>query len=150
MLGLVEHGETGGDTRFERKLVQELRAEGVDGLHFQAAGCLQRAGEQSPRQRPPPGIRQDVRAGADRVVERRIVERGPFGERVEHALGHVGGGGLGEGDAEDFFRLDALEQEIDHPLCQYMGLARTGVGSDPGRYVRIGDRALQLPDLRGE
>ena len=96
-----------------------------------------------------PGIRQDVRAGADRVVERRIVERGPFGERVEHALGHVGGGGLGEGDAEDFFRLDALEQEIDHPLCQYMGLARTGVGSDPGRYVRIGDRALQLPDLRG-
>ena len=63
MLGLVEHGEAGGDIGFERKLVQELRAEGVDGLHFQAAGRLQRAGEQSPRQRPPPGIRARCPSG---------------------------------------------------------------------------------------
>ena len=85
-----------------------------------------------------------VRLGADHVVERRIVERGPCGERVEHALGHIGGGGLGEGDAEDFLRLDALEQEIDHALRQHMGLARAGIGGDPRRYFRIGHRALQL------
>ena len=31
-------------------------------------------------------------------------------ERREHPFRHVGGGGLGEGDAEDFFRRHAVEQ----------------------------------------
>ena len=48
---LVEHAEAGGDVRFERKLVQELGAEGVDGLHLEAARRLQRARQQPPRRR---------------------------------------------------------------------------------------------------
>ena len=142
LLGFVEHGEAGGDIGLERKLVQELRAEGMDGLHFQSARCLQRAREQPPRQRPPPDVGHHVRSVMDHVVERGIVERRPFGERVEDALGHVGGGGLGEGDAEDFFRLDALEQQIDHALRQHMRLARAGIGGEPRRYVGIGHRPL--------
>ena len=51
--GLVEHGEARGDVGFERKLVQQLGAERVDGLHLQPARRFQRAGEQPPRQRPP-------------------------------------------------------------------------------------------------
>ena len=128
--------------------MQQLCAERVDGLHFQAARRFQRAREQSPRQGARRGTGIDVRAGADRVVERFVVERCPFAERVEHAFRHVGGCGLGECDAEDFFRLDAFEQQIDDALCQHMGLARTGVGSHPRRYVRIGYR-LPLPDRQG-
>ena len=68
-------------------------------------------------------------------------------ERVEHALRHIGGGGLGEGDAEDFLRLDAGEQKIDHALRQHVGLARAGIGGDPGRHVRVGGLALQAPHV---
>ena len=49
---LVEHAEAGGDVRFEGKLVQELGAEGVDGLHLEAARRLQRAGKKPPRPGP--------------------------------------------------------------------------------------------------
>ena len=52
-------------------------------------------------------------------------------ERVEHAVRHVGGGGLGEGEAEDFRRVDAVEQQADHALRQHMGLARAGIGRRP-------------------
>ncbi len=70
---------------------------------------------------------------ADRGVERVVVERDPVAERGEHPLRHVGGGGLGEGDAEDLFRRHAVEQQADHALHQHMGLARAGIGRDEGR-----------------
>jgi hypothetical protein len=38
-----------------------------------------------------------------------VVERGPTPQLVEHAVGHICGGGLGEGDAEDLSGLDAVE-----------------------------------------
>ena len=60
-------------------------------------------------------------------------------ERVEHALRHVGGGRLGEGEAEDLFRRDAVEQKIDHALRQHVGLAGAGIGGHPRR---------NRPDLR--
>ena len=40
--GLVQHGEARRDIGLERKLVQQPRAEGVDGLHLQPARRLQR------------------------------------------------------------------------------------------------------------
>ena len=48
---LVEHVEARRDVGLERELMQQLRAEGMDGLHLQAARRLQRRGEQPPRQR---------------------------------------------------------------------------------------------------
>ncbi len=116
VLGVVEHVETRGDIGLERELMQELGAEGMDGLHLEAARGVERAREQAPRQRATRSVGLKARALANGFVEAGIVERGPFGERVEHPLGHVGGGGLGEGDAEDFFRLDAVEQKVDHAL----------------------------------
>ena len=71
------------------------------------------------------------------VVERGVVEQGPGPQRVEHAVRHVGGGGLGEGDAEDARRIDAGEQQPDHALRQHVGLAGAGIGRDPGRAVRV-------------
>src|SRR5439155_1060364 len=78
-----------------------------------------------------------------RAVERGVVERGPAGERVEYALRHVRGGRLGEGEAEDVTRLAAVEQQPDDTLRQDMGLARPGVGRDPGGDLRV--RGLDLP-----
>ena len=143
LLGLVEHGKAGGDVGLERKLVQELGAEGMDRLHLQSAGRLQRAGKKPARQRTPRGIGRHMRPRLDRVIERGVVQRGPFGERVEDAFRHIGGGGLGEGDAEDFLGRHAAEQQPDHPLHQHMGLAGAGIGGDPRRNGRIGDFALQ-------
>ena len=148
LLRLVEHRETGGDIGFKRELMQELGAEGVDGLDFQPAGRFQCAREQPPRRGAPARVACDAGTFVDRLVEGRIVERGPCRKRIEDALGHIRRSRLGESDAEDFFRRDAVEQEVDHPLRQHMGLARAGIGGDPGRRVRRRDRALQLAHLR--
>ena len=106
--GLVEHLEARRDIGLERKLVQQPRAEGVDGLHLQPARRLQRRGEQPARPRAL-RRRRGLRPvdSAISLVERGVVERGPLRQRVEHAVRHVGGGRLGEGDAEDLGRIDA-------------------------------------------
>jgi hypothetical protein len=103
--------------------MQQPRAEGVDGLHLEPARRFQCQREQPPRQRAPRRVRPDARNPSDGRVELRIVERGPAPQLVEHAIRHVGRGGLGEGDAEDLGRIDAVEQEPNHPLRQDVGLA---------------------------
>ena len=79
--------------------MQQMRAEGVDGLHFQSARRVQRAREQLPRAGAQSGV--DL-ADADllhRVVKRGIIQRGPGGEPIEHPVRHVRRRGLGECDA---------------------------------------------------
>ena len=83
------------------------------------------------------------------LVECVVVERCPVRQRCEHAVRHVGGRRLGEGEAEDFRGIDAVEQQPDHTLRQHMGLARAGVGRHPCRCRRIGRLALLLDQLRG-
>ncbi len=141
---VVEHLETRSDIGLERKLLQQPRAEGVNRLHLEAARRLQRNGEQSPRPCAPCHIGRDVGGLPDRRVEFCIVEGDPLTQIVEHSIGHVGRGGLGEGDAEDLRRVDALEQEADHALRQNVRLARAGIGCDPGGDGRIGYLGLTL------
>ena len=81
---------------------------------------------------------------ADRGVQRGVIQRDPMAERGEHPLRHVGGGGLGEGDAEDFFRRHVVEQQPDHALHQHMGLAGSGIGRNEG-----GGRGIGRARLRG-
>ena len=140
--GLVEHGEARRHIGLERELVQELRAEGMDGLHLEPARRLERKSEQAPRQRAQIGIGPAVRDFSDRSIERGIVERGPLPQLLEHPVGHVGGGRLGEGDAENLCGIDAVEQKPDHALGEHVGLARAGIGRHPG-----GDRRVRSCDL---
>jgi hypothetical protein len=135
---LVEHLKAGGDVGLERKLMQQAGAEGMDGLHLESARGFERGREQPARLRAQTRIRRAVRDRPDRPVEAGVVEGGPGAQRIEHPLRHVGGGRLGEGDAEDFFRCDAVEQQPDHPLRQHVGLAGARIGGDPGRHCRIG------------
>ena len=53
LLGLVEHLEPRGDIGLERKQMQKLSAEGVDGVDLQPARRLQRQREKLPRAQPP-------------------------------------------------------------------------------------------------
>ena len=76
--GLVEHREARADIGLEGKLMQQPRAEGVDGLHLQPARRFQRRGEQPARAR---ALRRVGFARVDRVdlgVERGVVQRRPF------------------------------------------------------------------------
>ena len=116
----------------------------MDGLHLQATRRFQRAGEQLTGAHPKfwAGVRYS--SIADRGIQRIVIEGDPVAEGRKHPLRHVGGGSLGEGDAENFLRRHAAEQKSDHPLHQHMRLARTGVGRD-----ERGRRGIRCACLRG-
>ena len=73
---------------------------------------------------------------------------------VEHARRHVGGGRLGEGDAQDARRIDpagrAVEHQPDDALREHMGLARAGIGGDEHRARRVGGIRLPAPHRLGD
>ncbi len=148
--GFVQHSETRGDIGLERELVQQPRAESVDGLHLQAARRLQRGSKQPARARAFLGAWLGAGRERDLLVERGVGKRGPAGQPLEHLVRHVGGGGLGEGDAEDFRRIDAAQQQVDHALGENIGLARAGIGRDEGRDVRVGSLDLHAAHGRGD
>ena len=140
--GLVKHIETRRHVGLERKLVQQSRTESMDGLHLQATRGFQRVGEQAPRNGALRCIGCLAGDKPDVLVERGVVERSPFCQCVEHTGRHGGGGGLGEGDAEDLRRVFAAQQQIDHPLHQHMRLAGAGIGGHKYRVFGIGSRGL--------
>jgi hypothetical protein len=109
LFGLVKNVKSGRDIGLKWKLVQQLGAECMDRLYLEAAGGFQGAREQTPRQAAAGCAGLDAAGVADRRVECGIVERRPFGECVEDALGHIGGRGFGEGDAQNFFGRDTLQ-----------------------------------------
>ena len=148
--GLVQHGETRRHIGLEGELVQQPGAEGVDGLHLQAARRLQRRGEQPPRARAEFGVGLLLGAQPDAGVERGVIERGPFRQRREHAVRHIGGGRLSEGDAEDLGRVAAAQQQVDHALGQHMRLARAGIGRDEGGMVGAGGLDLYAAHRVGD
>ena len=145
-LALVDDLEMRRNVGLERKELQQPFAEGVQGLDFEAARGFDRPGEQlsgeGERRRSGPGS-----AGLDDPRgQRLVVEARPLGERGEDAAGHVGRGGLGEGQAEDLRRLGAVEHQAEHALGQHMRLAAAGVGGDPGRRVRVRGERLVAPE----
>ena len=137
---LVEHLEVAGDVRLEGKLVEQPLAEGVDRLDLQAAGRVERLGEQAPR------LGQCRRAGniafklLDAFGQRRVVEGRPCAKFGEHPVRHLRGRRLGEGQAEDARRVGAGQKQADDAARQHVGLARAGVRRHPCRRVRVGRR----------
>lgn len=125
--GLVfQNGETGRDPGLQRETTQQLLTEGVKGLDLQPAGRLQRPGEQF------------AGAGQGGVIEGQriavvqpgqftrqggVVQHGPAAQLVEQPGLHLGGGGLGVGDAQDGAGIDLIQQQPRHPVDQGGGLA---------------------------
>ena len=64
--------------------------------------------------------------------------RHPAGEALKTRLRHLGGGGLGVGEAEDALGRRAGEQQAQHAHGEHVRLAGAGVGRDPGGDGGIG------------
>ena len=145
---VVQHLEPGRDVALEREQVQQALAEGVDGLDLQPARRLDRAGEQPSRLVERLGSRGQRRHGrpgvGDGGAQGGVVEPRPAREVAEHPDRHVGGGRLGEGEAQDARGRDARQQQPQHPLGEHMRLARAGIGRHPGRGAGMGGAALAL------
>ena len=150
LFGVFRDREAGRNIRLERKQMQQAFAEGVDCLDFQPARRLHRACEQPPR-RNQRRSRRLVRAGrANGRAQGVVVEARPTGEDREDALRHIRRRRLGEGEAENAGRIDAVEHEPHDALRQHMRLAGASVGRHPDRAGRIGGEALALQRVRGD
>ncbi len=147
---LLQHRKPRRDVGLERKLVQQPGAERMDRLHLEAAGSFERLREQSAGLGMARGVRPRSLDCRDGAIELLVVERNPLRQRRKHLIGHIGGGRLGEGQAQDLRGLDAAEQEPDHALGQHVGLARAGIGGDPGRRGGIGRFPLHPQHIVGD
>jgi len=141
-IGLVEHVESRGDARFEREALQQCLAEGVDGEDVDAARRVEHAGEQAACQRPLLWRRRLLGQLLDILVERGVVGHRPAAELSRETIAHLRRGSLGEGEAKDALGPRARQQQPGHPIGQHLGLARAGVGHDPGRLAGQGGTAL--------
>ncbi len=141
----VENLEMGWDIGLERKEPQQPLGEGVQRLNLEAAGALDGAREQLPREDEVARTRRVRAALDDRLREGVVAEARPERELAEHAIGHVGRRRLGVSEAQDLRRRRSVEQQPQHALCEDMGLAAAGVGGDPGRCFRIRGPGLPLP-----
>ncbi len=148
----VGHQRTGGDVvgdrkmrrhaRFERKPLEQRLAERVDRLHAQAAGRFEDRGEQHARAAHFARVGRAADPLDQRRAQRRIVARRPFGQKLGQTFAHFGGGGFGEGKAQDRRRPHPAQQQVHDPRRQDMGLARARVGRDPNAGRRVRRQAL--------
>ena len=145
----IEDGKARRYAGFEGKLAQQLLAEGVQRLDLQPTRGLEGQSEQAPR------CGQAVRVIVAFVATfetgqglgQRLVRRdGEAAQGLEQATLHLRRGGLGEGHAEDRFRLCAAEQKPCDPVHQRLGLAGAGVRADPGRQAGVGGGHLGIED----
>ncbi|GJE70237.1 hypothetical protein CHKEEEPN_1773 [Methylorubrum podarium] len=141
-LVVVEHDEAGRHVGLEREHVQQPLAQGVQRLDLEAPRRLDGAGEQAAGE--PEGVAAGPLAGefGELGGQGRVVQRHPAAEALEHPDRHVGGGRLGEGEAEDAAGRGAVEEQAQHPVGEHLGLARARIGRDPGREARVGRPAL--------
>ncbi len=141
--GLVHHLEARRHAGLGGEGLQQALAEGMDGLHAQAAGRFQRQREQAagPRQALGGEIPL-VQLVVDVVQQVAVIEVDPLGQALEQAAAHLRRGGAGVGDAEDVFRPCALQQQADDAVHQQVGLAGAGIGVDEHGNGRVGGLML--------
>ena len=136
-------GELRADLCLQREAAQKGRAERVDGLNFQPAGRLDRAGKKGA------GIAQllgrqfalNAKIGQG-AAQCRVFQHGPFAQAFEQAVLHLRGRRLGIGQAKDVLRLHVVEQQPRHAVGQHAGLARARIGGQPSG--GIGPRRFDL------
>ncbi len=133
------------DAGFQRKSPQQSRTEAVDRLDADAAGRLDRLGEQLPRPRQPVGCRV-VAFTQFGQCRHQIGIRGhrPAAQRLEQPVLHLGGGGLGVGQAQDRQRVRTAQQEPRHAVGEHAGLARPGICGKPGVQRRVCRATLEF------
>ncbi len=113
----------------------------MDGLDLQTARGLQGAGEQGARERQ---VGRALVDGCQLGMERGVVHHRPVAQALEQPVLHLGGGGLGEGDAKDRLGTSPPQQQAGDAVDQGAGLARPRVGGDEGREGRLGGEDLGI------
>ncbi len=141
-LALVHQLEMRRDAGLDREAPQQRLAEGVDGLDLEPARRVEHAREKLPRQGEVALVRRALQQLADRLAQRAVLGHGPLGEALAEAVRHLGRGGAGESEAEDFGRRAAAEQQGQDAVGQHLGLAGAGRGADPGRDAAIRGQRL--------
>ena len=140
-LGVLDELEVGGEGGLEGEAAEEGLAEGVDGADAHAAGKVEDGGEEGPGVGAGGGGPGNFE-GLELGVEERVVEGDPVAEAVLEAEGHLGGGGLGEGEALDAGRGGSAEHEAEHAVGEELGLAGAGGGFDEGGDLGVGGLGL--------
>ena len=136
LLAALQRAEARGESRLGGKGGEQALCEGVDGLDAQApAPRLEHAGEQGARLIEAVGI---VRlAQAEQLLAKlRILEPYPEGEPLVDSLGHLGGPGFGEGQAEDRRGIGPRQQQPKDPRGEHVSLAGSGRGRKSGMVAR--------------
>ena len=137
----LEHLEARRDAGFEREALQQRLAERVDGLDLQAAGRLQRAGEEAARPRQ---VARPLVQVAQGFPQFRVRRDGPFAQLGEQTTLHLRRRRFGVGDAKDGRRIGPAQQEPRDAGDQGPGLAGAGVRGDEGRNARVRRLDLRL------
>ena len=121
---ILDLGELRTDACFQWKPAQERGAERVDCLDLEPARCLDRAGKERTRlTQVAIGHRAGVAQFRQRGTQRIIIQHRPFAQTLEQAVLHLGGGGLGVGQAQDVLWLHAVQQQARHTVRQHARLS---------------------------
>ena len=83
------------------------------------------------------------------LAQRRIGQPHPRRQPLADPVGHFGGTGLGEGQAQDALGPDPAEQQAEHPRGQHLSLAGSGRSGHRGMRRRV-DRAPLLAFKDGQ
>ncbi len=138
LLAPLERPEAGNQPRLGRKGGEQALGEGVDGLDAQApAGGVEHPGEEAAGA----GARFGaviLAEGAKLRGELGVLQPNPVREPPVDPVGHLGGAGLGEGEAEDRGGIDPGEQQAEDPGGEDVGLAGPRRGRERGMVARGG------------
>ena len=139
---VFDHREIDRHPGLAREALQHGLAKGVDGVDLEPARRIERVGEKAARPQPfgcrRPAPEQPIELG----VQFPIVLPGPARQDRGHPMPHLGRRRLGVGEAQYGFWLRAIEQQAQHPAREDIGLARAGIGRNPGIGARLGHPRL--------
>ena len=136
-VAIIDQTEVWRKRGLQREAPQQRLAEGVDGADAHAARQVQDLRKQRA------GVAEGLLPRFDGECaqfagQRRVVQRDPFAEGLLQTHRHLGGGGLGEGQALDALGLGAGQHQAQEPVGQQLGLARSRRGTDERGYRWVG------------
>ena len=130
-------------TGFQRKAAQQRLAEGMNGLDFHSARCIQHTGKKLARADGFVATGCCTGKVGEIGLKVAILHRGPQTQSFIHTVGHFGRRGLGKSQTKNTMRLGARKHQAQDAIRQHLGLAGPGRGRHPDRCIGIRRIALQ-------
>jgi hypothetical protein len=133
----VHHLEMGGDPGFQGEAAQQGFAERMDGADIGAVRGVGDFGEHAADTGQVGMVERHTGLLAVVFLQGVVVHHRPFAQQPRQPVGHLGGRGLGIGQAKNMARAHPAQQQPHDPVGQHVGLAGPRVGGDPGRNARL-------------